>query len=193
MKKHNYMVDLETLGNGEDGLFVMVAIVEFCPWCGKHGRIFKKNVNWEDGVARGLKIEPAVVRWWLQQGEEARQMILRSGEPLWVVMRDLKRFIFGESVRMWSKGTGFDIAKLAYNMKNQHSELPWDFRNVFDVRTLQVLCSDIGVEDLYSLPFKGKKHDPVDDCLHQIEIVKRAYSALGTPSENESGRCCELE
>jgi len=183
----DYMIDLETLGNGEDGVFVNVAVVEYCPFCGKTGRVFSENVDWNDAVLCGRVLEPETVKWWLQQSSEVREKIIVPGSLLGAVMNKLKKFITEENASVWAKGAGFDINKLENAYKKRGESAPWKFWNVFDVRTVLKLSKSMGFGHK-SIPFEGVAHDGVDDCKHQIKLVHESYKFLGIAKSD----CCEL-
>jgi hypothetical protein len=69
---------------------------------------------------------------------------------------------------LWGNGASFDISILEsayYAMKC--TTLPWNFRSVRDVRT--ILSINPARKD--EIPFTEIKHNPINDCKHQIAYI----------------------
>ena len=54
------------------------------------------------------------------------------------------------------------------------TEMPWNFRNERDVRTLVSFAPS--VKENY--PFVGVEHDPISDCIHQINYCSAIYNLI---------------
>lgn len=173
LENPNVMIDLETLGNDYDGVFVSVGACLFNPDKGEIGRTFYRKVDWRSSIEAGRTVTAETIEWWISNNREAQEGILGQGSSLKTVLEDLRQFI-PEKAKVWGNGSNFDIGKLetAYGFYN----IPWDFWSIRDVRTIRDIASDIVDKDV--LKFEGVEHNALDDAIHQAKYVSRMIIAL---------------
>lgn len=164
------MVDLETMGNGSNAAIVAIGAVEFCPKAGL-GRAFYEKVSLQSSVAHGLSIDASTVVWWLQQSDEARAELTKSGAvelPLAIRMFTSYLQSLGDSkaLKIWGNGATFDNVILRSAYKAVKEEAPWAFWNDRCFRTLKAMNSSV------ALPVRGGvHHNALDDAKYQAECA----------------------
>ena len=168
------MLDLETMGKRAGCAIVSIGAVEFDINNGGIGRTFYKVVNLQSCLNVGLFIDASTLYWWLQQSDAARQAICKPADSIQTVLEELRSFLacLGD-FQIWGDGARFDIGILeaAYFAIGRGETLPWYFRNERDVRTL--VSFDPAVK--FEIPFTGTIHNPIDDCIHQINYCSRIW------------------
>lgn len=94
-------------------------------------------------------------------------------------------------IEIWVRGPDFDITKLKYHFDQWSLELPWSYKQVRDVRTLDALIdTDLskptGAHDAFiDAKFQAML---VDNCLRKLAEMKEAYDRVSKISEaNSSG------
>lgn len=170
------MLDLETMGNKSNAALVSIGAVEFNINTGQTGREFYERVNLQSCFDKGLIANGSTIYWWLKQNETARMEIIKGGDNITDVLLRLRSFMLelGE-FQLWGNGARLDIGIIedAFTACNI-DEMPWNFRNERDVRTL-VSFSPLIKEQC---PFQGIRHEPISDCKHQIAYCSAIWSKL---------------
>ena len=186
---YQIMLDIETFSSSKESLIVSVAAVSFKSDKGTddltESDIFYRKVDFSDPDIKKFNIDVNTILWWFKQNEKVRNEAFLSKDNRWKirdVLIGLKDFINskGRDPIIYNKGIDFDsiILENAYSVLN--IEVPWKFYNKMDSRTLMKFF-DIKNEDLVK-NLNGFKevdaHNPVYDCLIQINCVKIAYDLL---------------
>ncbi|ECL8477689.1 3'-5' exoribonuclease [Salmonella enterica] len=183
---NNVMIDIETTGTQHHSAIVSVAIAIFNLLTGE---IFAEEyirIRWkEDCKICGGKIDPDTVEWWLKKSPEARAELITSDDqlPLSDALMRLFEFIRKHCdegpVYVWSKSPSFDLSLIkdaAERCCIPSSEIPWQFWNERDVRTIE------GIAALLSIPLPYGKNDvthhALGDVRGQIRNVTAVMSAL---------------
>lgn len=173
---NNIMLDIETLSTDFDALIISIGAVRFDLSTGIKGDTFYRKIDKQSCVDVGLKINPETVDWWMNQEEKARQEFLSKSDRISIsdALIELSEFILKEDF-VWSNGATFDLVILRSAYKACQIDLPWEFYNEKDVRTLAGLVPEVKENE----PFVGVKHHPVSDCIHQIKYCSKVYQQLG--------------
>ena len=171
MNNHiNIMVDLETLSTQPNAAIISIGAVRF-DHEGIHEEFYVNTVD-----ERGHE-ELDTVKWWEEQGEEAKA-ILTDPKPFaigvalvqftcWLLEMAVPK---EAEVRMWGNGAAFDNVILSSAYKRCDLNQPWKFYNDRCFRT---------IKNLYpvEMHFSGIKHYALDDAKHQasfmVEYLKR--------------------
>src|ERR1039458_2426242 len=90
----NVMLDLETLGTGNDAAIISIGACLFDPrgdgvLIGVDHRFYAR-VNPASSVEIGMKIDVSTILWWMQQSDAARKSTF-EGDSLWI-QHALKNF-----------------------------------------------------------------------------------------------------
>lgn len=157
----NVMVDLETLGREAGAAILSIGAVTFDRE-GVHDT-FYRNIDLETCEQAGLTVETSTLAWWLDQGEEA-QDVLRGGGNLEDALNDFADF-YDDAEEIWANSPSFDCEILGHAYDALGIEQPWGFREERDYRTLRELPGAVWVDR------QGTHHNALDDAKHQAKKV----------------------
>lgn len=109
------MIDLETLGTAANAPVVAIGAVFFDPNTGKLGDQFEVTIDVEDALRYGV-MSGSTFKWWMSQGDAARQKVVRGRETAEAAFKQFWNFVLkhGDNVQPWGNGASFDIAILDY-------------------------------------------------------------------------------
>ena len=72
-----------------------------------------------------------------------------------------------KKIKVWGNGSTMDITILQSAYEYFNMSIPWQYWAVNDVRTIV----DLNPEIKKNCTFEGVKHNPIDDCKHQIKYL----------------------
>jgi len=169
------MIDIETMGTKPGAIILSVAAVEFDLSTGKTGLVFHQTIDPESSQKAGMKLDFDTVVWWIKQGKEAQKVIVENtGNKLEKVLTKLADWIkdyCDENVYVWGNSARFDLGLLQAAYEVFEMDIPWNHYNELDVRTI----ASFGREIKDNMAFEGVKHNPLDDCYHQIKYCSEIY------------------
>lgn len=168
MTRH-VMIDIETLGLEPGSVILSIAAVAFDPSPALEPEvIFDATISVADGLKFGMKINPSTVAWHIDQGSlggGCRQRhfntVQDALEVLWVRI--------GPDDIIWANSPNFDCVLIEDAARRVGLQPQWHYRNLRDLRTALAANPTF---DKATVPFVGKRHDPVDDCMHQIALLR---------------------
>lgn len=167
------MVDLETLGNGENKCIVQIGACYFDRSTGAVGKTFKCNIDAASATKEGFQIDAPTVYWWLNQSDAARASILADPKlPIREAMANFSEFA-AEAKCIWSHAT-FDFVTLSQTYQKLGIAPKYAYRTARDIRTLMDLFN-ITVDKTSR---QGTHHDGLDDALHQVKYCMEAFTKL---------------
>lgn len=177
------MLDLETLGNGNNAAIVAIGAVAFnCCGAAVQGEFaegceFYARVDPASAVELGLQVDVSTVLWWLGQGDAARAEIVRTGKEGLHLAIALAQFSDWyrkvEGGLLWGKGSDFDNVILSSAYKAAKLPQPWSHRSNRCFRTLVSLFPYKELEP----PSVGVKHNALDDARWQAQHLVRIFQA----------------
>lgn len=176
-KYGHVMIDIETLGTSPGAVICSIGVVEFGLYSGNVGRKFYEKIDVESAKSVGLKLEWETLKWWLGQSKEAQMEMVSDARPINQVLFALTHFIIScerDNVWVWGNSARFDLGLLEAAYRAIGQEIPWNHHNERDVRTLVSFAPHVKKE----MPFEGVKHNPIDDCLHQIAYCSEIYRQI---------------
>jgi hypothetical protein len=171
------MVDIETLGTKSNSVICSMAAVNFSLETGEVGRTFYRTIDIQSCLDLNLKIDGSTLKWWLTQNTIAICDLLENNIELPVALENFWSWFKNnrlDGVKVWGNGSRFDLGLLGDAHVACGMVLPWKHSDERDVRTLVSLRPKIKE----SMHFDGVKHNPLDDCLHQIKYCCATYSDL---------------
>lgn len=183
---NHLMVDIETLGNAPNACITSIAAVPFDICTGETGTPFFEPISFESNQKWMRSLSADTLKFWFEQSKEAQSGML-YGNPIWDVLSAFELFlanfftsndkneIYGQ---IWGNGISFDLGILKNAFAQYGNNNPWPYWAERDVRTLASLNHSI--KD--NLPFEGVKHNPFDDCLHQVKYCSAIYNSLSVHS-----------
>jgi len=180
------MLDLETLGTGNNAAIVEIGAVEFDPMDEGHGDLFHRRVTLASAMQYG-DVDAGTLLWWLQQSHEARANVFLDEDPilgknpetalpLGVVLDDFSLWLEGSEIAMWGNGATFDniVIRSAYRAVGQ--KVPWSFRQDKCYRTAINLLPENRRPAFVRI---GTAHNAVDDAITQVVHLQKVYKELG--------------
>lgn len=169
------MVDLETLGTGNDALILSIGAVKFTPT--EIVDSFHVGIDPVSAQQAGLKIDAATVMWWFDPERAAAREALLGLErvDLGSALLGFRDWCGDDDVTLWGNGATFDNVILRGAFAAMRFEYPAKFWNDLCFRTLKRLAPDVKVER------EGTHHDALDDATYQARLWQAIYARLGAP------------
>lgn len=174
----NVMLDLETLGTTPGSVILSIAAVHFT-MSGEVTTKFFQKIDIQSCLDAGLTVSGSTINWWMSQSYDARQSSFGDdAESLSTVLDNLSKFFKSvgdfKFVRVWGNSSDFDCAILGSAYEKCKIPVPWKFWNTRCVRTISSLYPSIK----NSMVFEGEKHNPLDDCIHQIRYLTKVIQII---------------
>jgi len=168
------MVDIETLGKGNNAAILSIGAVKFNPFTYDIYDSFYVPVDPESCQALGLKIDASTVMWWMHADrDDAREaMMIETRVDLPSAMYGFVDW-FGGDKPVWGNGSTFDNVILSNAFKACNIDQPWMFWNDKCYRTLKGQAKHI------KLKRKGTHHNALDDAISQAEHMQAIVEYLG--------------
>ena len=175
------MLDLETLGTSTFANIIRIGAVKFelCQPPTKEGS-FDTFINPVSCAKVGLKCDGDTLDWWLQQPlfTETVETSIRYGIELEEALDHFSCWInkqynpLTDTLHIWGNGSTSDNTWMESAYKLCNKECPWKIWSNKDLRTFLWNCErETGVNPKKELEFEGKKHDPIDDCIYQVQLI----------------------
>ena len=172
---NNVMIDIETLGTHPGSGILAIAAVRFNVITAEYDadNVFSASIGYENNSH--MDIVQDTVAWWESQEAELYERMFRPSDPMRLddALGAFSSFIKPND-RVWGNSARFDLGIIEGAYRRHEMQIPWRYYNERDVRTLVAL--DDSVKRL--MDFKGDKHDPVDDCIHQIRYCSEIFNRL---------------
>ncbi|MFB5948412.1 3'-5' exonuclease [Klebsiella pasteurii] len=186
------MLDNETLSTHPNAHIVQTGLVHFCPETFEV--LGTKVISMESKLQPGTHIDVSTIYFWFNQLWETQQAVFIQDEEQTVSIQracgDLYRFVMDacryvweedrtptvsdlhQAVHIWAKPARFDIPQWENAFRHASIEhMPWHRRNVNCVQTCINTANAKGFQ-LKSVPLLPGIHQPLNDCYHQISILK---------------------
>lgn len=168
------MVDIETVGTDLDSAIVSIGAVEF----DRHGiyDTFEVGIDLESAQEEGLTIDAnTLTEFWLEQDDEV-QAQLHGGIQL---ADGLSQFVMWmdecDPDEFWANSPAFDCVILKHALDVVGLEVPWDYYQQRDFRTLNSLALDR--PGVLETP-EGVEHTALADATHQARIAAYYLSRI---------------
>lgn len=171
------MIDIESMGNKSGSAILSIAAVNFDIKTGQVGKIFYEKCKLQSSLESGLKVDGDTIKWWMEQSDEARKEVMDGKQSLSNLLRNFTLFIESlnpSDLKIWGNSNRFDLGLIEDAYISINKKIPWKYSLERDVRTLVSFASEIKFEE----EFVGVKHNPVDDCLHQIKYCVKIYNKI---------------
>lgn len=174
------MIDLETLATRPDAAIVTIGACLFDITTGEIGKTFYGKVDLADAMRHG-KVNGDTLKWWLNQGDEARKELLGGVYTAKVIFNEFEDFITKNAncnrLRAWGNGSVFDITMMEFNFPRiTGMEAPWRFWNVRDCRTIKDVGETAGYR--FTEERSGTHHAALDDAIYQAKYTSFYWRCL---------------
>lgn len=188
--RKDIMVDIETLGTGENATVFQISAMSFNIQTGdKHDSI---NLIGDIDKYSNLNVDGSTLKWWLNTDKELLTELINKGTyEEYNLFEALHKWLEAQSttgdmkdVYLWGNGILFDNAKLQTNLNGRSGlKYPIYYKNDRDVRTILELASMKSglTEDEIKESVTDeseRKHDAFDDIAYQIRLVVKCYEIL---------------
>lgn len=188
---NHLMIDLEALGTGVDAPIAAIGAVFFEPSTGRTGARFYTRVDFASDMEQGAKPDGSTIKWWLKQSSEARaELVVDDAPSAWEALTQLHDFIAENAIpndlkflQVWGNGASFDCVLLRAAFGRADLETPWQWWNDRDVRTVVEMGRALGFDPKRNSPFKGERHNALDDAVHQALYVSEIWQRLTADKE----------
>lgn len=179
-EKLECMLDLETLGTGNEAVILSIGACKFFPeGDGVDIHIthrFEAFVTPQSCVDIGLKMDPSTVLWWMKpERGEARDLMMANQNKAVPIYEALRQFAgwLGKDTPVWGNGATFDnvILRNAYRLAG--CDCPWSFWNDRCYRTMKNRAPSVKMQR------KGAHHSALWDAVSQAEhlqLINRFFS-----------------
>lgn len=164
------MIDIEGLGTGPDTTILTIAAQSFDPLgTGYYEQFYYARVDLESQENRS--IQQSTIDWWATQPDAAREEAFGEDNriPLDQALAELGKIAW-HSKRIWANGPTYDMNILEHAYKSYGMNIPWQFYNVRDARTVYSLYPD--------LPKPPTSHHALEDCKRQIDLLQLTLEHL---------------
>jgi hypothetical protein len=181
------MVDIETLGTDPGAIILSIGAVVWDT--DGIGDTFHQSISLTDAQDAGLTIDGETLEWWLDQ-DEAAQTVLTGGDGLRETFVAFTEWFEAHDVEeVWANSPSFDCNHLKYVYNLLDMDVPWEYHQQRDFRTLKKL--PIAAE----IDRDGVEHDALDDAIHQARIANktlRRLEVLELPEDSDEDTSVEV-
>lgn len=162
----NVMVDLETLGTGNDAVILSIGAVKFTGT--EIVDEFHVGVDPATCQQVGLTIDAATVLWWFKDDIGAAREALLGLERVDIgsALAGFAQWFGPDSLPLWGNGATFDNVILRSAYAACHMEYPARFWDDKCYRTVKNLAPMVKLERL------GTHHDALDDARSQAKHLQ---------------------
>jgi hypothetical protein len=162
------MIDLETWGKEMDSEIIAVGVVIF-------DQEIKEMHKWCIMSQPHRSRDPETVTWWMSRKETLMTLLNAPKHQLEDVLCWINDLHTTNGVtEVWAKSPTFDLMILDHAYDQANLNKPWRFFEEQDVRTVEAL---LGISKL-SKSLSITPHDPLSDCIAQVENVIKLIGAL---------------
>lgn len=187
------MFDLETLDTEPSSIVLSVGAVTWETYADDTGHLawrvpehgtFMRTLDIQAQLDRGRTMSERTLLWWMQQDADAQAEAFASVRwPIHQVMQQFEDFALRakglEVNAFWASPSTFDFPIWEDLSKMAGVSEPWHYRQVRDVRTVVAEASYSANSHKPTVPIAGKAHQPVTDCLWQIDLLTAARNKIG--------------
>ncbi|WP_409309010.1 3'-5' exonuclease [Pectobacterium sp. B1J-3] len=183
---NNVMIDIEALGKKANAPVGSIGAVFFHPVTGELGERFYCRVDFENDMLNGAVPDGNTIKWWLRQSSDARaELISDDATPIWGALSEFSDWLTDnaeslETLQVWANAPSFDCTILKTAFERTDIDVPWNYWNERDVRTMKEVgfaIMDMG-RFLSTAETIGVKHNALDDAISQVALVSAVMSRL---------------
>jgi len=173
-------LDLETLSTSCNATILSLGAVRFDIDKGDILEEFYYLVSMKSSMKLKFNIDPETIKWWMKQSDEARQIFSEKGIGINKVLTIFSEFCTEvEPSGVWGNGVVFDNGILKNAYERCEIPLPWKYKHDRDLRTLDHLAKEMGIDWKDSdIKFEGTVHNALDDARHQAKIISYLWRTL---------------
>ena len=167
------MIDLETLCVTPQAAVLTVGGVKFDPNSSAepHSEFYYKL----DLDSQDRSVNDDTIAWWATQDAKVQEEAFgtEGRDHIDTFLDSLPKWMSNVDV-LWGHGYGFDITIIEDMLRQRNKNIPWQFWQVRDSRTLFACCK---VDPRKSM--QSDLHNALADAYFQAKGVQMAYKELG--------------
>ena len=168
------MIDLETLDTTPSAVILTVGAVKF-----NRDSIVDElyiRLDVDEQINRNRTVDDRTVEWWSTQPQAIQDEALGEHNRTSVqdTITELNKFIVGCDA-IWGQGYGFDMTLLQDLYLQWGHNIPWNFWNLRDSRTIFKIMP----QDPVKVIPKVAAHNALADAHHQALCLQWCYKQLG--------------
>ncbi|WP_055128442.1 3'-5' exonuclease [Pseudomonas mediterranea] len=175
-------IDLESLSLEPNAMILAIGAVEFNRTTGELGNTFYRTIDITAKGGGGV-MDPATVKWWMEQSQEARDRVFADPEavPLAQALIDLSEWLgFDDTladgeypdIRLWQRGDK-DGQWLACAYDGLNLNIPYRYNQISDQRSI----TDLFPQEWFVWP-ERVEHDALSDAMLQAEHLAQALAVI---------------
>ena len=170
------MIDIETFSCKPNAMIATIGAVKFQSSTGKIQEQYYEKIKINDKDIEFFHQSMDTLLWWKKQSKESNTDIFcKDGRiELKDALVKLCDFIPKEA-KIWAKGPDFDCVILSTAFEYYGLEIPWFYWNKRDLRTLMDISNSKDADFQHLLV---NRHNALQDCIHQVKIVKSCYDKI---------------
>lgn len=183
---NDIMIDLETLDTCETSVVTSIGAVAFDPYTKELGPTFYVELMDDLAIqqANGCTISADTVRWWMDQGAQAKQLFSYTPAPHIRRVKTLEalelfsQFVTdngGNRAEIWGNGADFDNVILGNLYRAMKVPRPWSYSRNRCFRTVKSM--GIGPTKYVR---HGVHHNALDDAVTQAKHLQEIFACLRT-------------
>lgn len=179
------MLDLETMGNGNNAAIVAIGACTFDPrgeGVGIHlADRFYAQISLKSAVEAGMQMDTSTILWWLKQSDAARKSTFDGNEiiPIGDACHRFSKWIEAiggvKDIAVWGNGATFDNIIIRSAFRAVKLPIPWDFRGDRCYRTVANLLPE---DRRPAFVRSGTSHNALDDAVTQALYLQRCYKEM---------------
>lgn len=179
-EKTHLMLDFETLGIESRSVVLSLGVVVFTAKTVFDTQIWHFDPAYQ--IKKGRQIDWSTLSWWLNQGQDAKQVFSNCNTEGIGLDRFANEFnVWAQrwvdlNTLVWSNGATFDIPILRSLLLSERAVVPWKYTNERCYRTVKQMHQIEAGEKR-----AGVKHNALDDsrfqatCLQKLLMAHREY------------------
>lgn len=188
--KLDVMIDIETLGNTSSAQILTISAITFDPFTNSNliADMFYRTIDLDSyqKYENRFTFDKSTLLWWMKQEKQVRKEAFSGEYTIEEVMKEFVDWCFlmqakyEKDIKVWSHGASFDISILRHALSVLQLEIPWNYKNIRDTRTLFDLAQ-VDLNTIGDIPIRGvifPRHHAMGDCARQIEGVRLSYKKL---------------
>jgi hypothetical protein len=166
-----------------------LAAAVFDPMTGRVDASMYRTVNIESSEAAGGTIGADTVKWFKKSREVQAAVLSDQAVQLGVALADLNLFVLAycdaDSVKVWARGTDYDMPIISHAMQSLGIRPVWNFWNVRDVRTVEEISLMVCGYASRRLVDENK-HNAAADVWNQIAQLSDNLKAIAAAGNDKS-------
>lgn len=158
------MIDIETLDIAPTAIVLSIAAVKF-----DKDKIIEPNLylvpHIQPQINAGRTFSEDTLLWWMEQRDDVRNLAFTRNRGSIEVCLDTLNDYVKDCKGVWAYPVSFDLVILKDLYRMWGRKPGWFYRSEREVRVLK---------ELFNIEKREGNHNPVTDCITQIEVVQQA-------------------